>query len=31
MDHVLALRFECTGTLQHFERGFDPDPRHAFR
>jgi hypothetical protein len=29
MDDVLALRLERAGALQHFERGLDPDPRHA--
>jgi hypothetical protein len=30
VDHVLALRFERPGTLEDFERGLDPNPRHSF-
>jgi hypothetical protein len=30
VNDVLALRLEGTGTLEHFERGFDSNPRHPF-
>ena len=30
MNDVLALRLERAGTLEDFERGLDPDPRHSF-
>jgi hypothetical protein len=30
VNDVLALGLERASALQDFERGFDPDPRHAF-